>query len=51
VDNERAGEADVRRLVLPLNKGRWKGYYWGRRTLRLEVTPSGILNHTPPKPQ
>ena len=48
--NDAPGDADVRRIVLPLAKRRWKSYFWGRRTIRIEVTPSGIVNHTPPKP-
>jgi hypothetical protein len=44
------GDADARRVVLPLDKQRWHGYFWGRRTLRFEVTPGGIVSHTPPMP-
>ena len=51
VCKDQAGNADPRRNILPLEKKRWKGYFWGKRVLWLEVTPSGLICHTPPKPQ
>lgn len=52
------GDADVRRVILPLSKRRWRSYAWynrlfgfRKRLLHLEVTPSGVVNHTPPKPE
>ncbi len=47
---DKPGEADVRRIVLPLEKQRWAGYFWGRRRIRFHVSPRGIDCLTPPKP-
>lgn len=47
---DKPGEQDVRRLVLPLEKQRWRGYFWGRRRIRFHVSPRGIDCLTPPKP-
>jgi hypothetical protein len=44
------GEADPRRVILPLSKQRWSGYFWGRRRIRFQVTPRGIDCLTPPLP-
>jgi len=50
VAKDQAGDADPRRKILPLERKRWKGYFWGKRVIWLEVTPSGLICHTPPKP-
>jgi len=44
------GEADARRRILPLEKARWPGYYWGKKVLWIEVAPSGLICHTTPRP-
>jgi len=48
---DQLGNADLRRNILPLEKQRWKGYFWGKRVIWLEITPSGLICHTPPKPE
>lgn len=48
--NDLPGNSDVRRVVLPLERTRWKGYFWGRRRILFEVKPSGIDCFTPPMP-
>lgn len=47
---DRPGEADVRRVVLPLDKQRWSGYFWGRRRIRFHCSPRGMECLTPPLP-
>jgi hypothetical protein len=47
---DKPGEADVRRIILPLEKQRWAGYFWGRRQIRFRVSPRGIDCQTPPLP-
>ena len=47
---DKPGDADVRRVVLPLDKQRWAGYFWGRRRIRFHVSPRGIDCLTPPLP-
>ena len=49
VSQDQAGNADVRRVVLPLEKRLWSGYFWGRRRLSFEVSPRGIVCRTAPK--
>jgi len=51
VAQDQPGSADPRRRILPLEKKRWKNYFWGKRVIWLEVTPSGLICHTPPKPE
>jgi len=46
--DDQQGNADPRRLVLPLEKNRWRNYLWGKRVISVEVTPSGLICHTPP---
>ncbi len=50
VAKDQAGNADPRRKILPLERKRWKGYFWGKRVIWLEVAPGGLICHTPPKP-
>jgi hypothetical protein len=50
VTQDQLGDADARRRILPLQKDRWAGYYWGKRVIWLEVTPSGLICHTTPRP-
>ncbi len=47
---DKPGDADVRRIILPLEKQRWAGYFWGRRRIIFHVSPRGINCLTPPKP-
>ena len=47
---DKPGDADVRRVVLPLEKQRWAGYFWGSRSIRFHVSPRGVDCLTPPKP-
>jgi len=47
---DQEGEMDPRRRVLPLDKARWAGYYWGRKVIWIEVAPSGLICHTTPRP-
>jgi hypothetical protein len=47
---DQEGEMDARRRVLPLEKARWAGYFWGKRVIWVEVAPSGLICHTTPKP-
>jgi len=49
--DDKEGDADVRRKILPLERRRWKNYFWGKRVIWIEVTPSGLIVHTPPKPE
>jgi len=58
VSTDLPGDADVRRVILPLAKRRWRSYGWftrlfglGDYLMHLVVTPSGVVNHTPPKPE
>lgn len=43
-----AGAADSRRVILPLDREQWAGYY-GKKRVWIEVRPSGLWNHTPTK--
>lgn len=47
---DKEGDADMRRKILPLDRMRWKGYFWGKRVIWIEVTPAGLIVHTPPQP-
>ncbi len=51
VVEDKEGDADVRRKILPLDKLRWRGYFWGKRVIWIEITPSGLIVHTPPLPE
>jgi len=44
------GEADARRRILPLEKARWSGYFWGKRVIWIEAAPGGLICHSSPKP-
>jgi len=43
-----AGASDSRRVILPLAREQWAGYY-GKKRVLIEVRPSGLWNHTPTK--
>jgi len=51
IADDKPGNADARRLILPLAKLRWSGYLWGKRTILIEVAPSGLICQTPPRPE
>jgi hypothetical protein len=41
-------KGDNRRVILPLAREQWAGYY-GKKRVWIEVRPSGLWNHTPTK--
>ena len=50
VAQDQPGNMDPRRRILPLDKERWQGYFWGKRVIWVEVTPSGLICHSTPLP-
>ncbi|MFB3891074.1 MAG: hypothetical protein ACE15C_03515 [Phycisphaerae bacterium] len=49
--DDRPGSADPRRLVLPMEKLKWKDYIWGRKyqQIKVLVKPGGLVCLTPPE--
>ena len=48
--DDKPGDADPRRLILPLDSGQWDWSYWGMSEIRIEVSLGKVTCLTPHKP-
>jgi len=50
IHKDQPGDADPRRIALPLEKGRWEWSLWGADTIKIQIGSGGITCLRQPKP-
>jgi len=48
--DDKPGDMDPRRKILPLDAGQWDWAFWGSKTIRIEVSSGGVTCLTSHKP-
>ncbi len=51
IQQDKPGDADPRRLILPLEVGKWEWYLWGADTIKIQVSAGGLTSLRQPKKQ
>ena len=49
IQKDKPGDADPRRIILPLEVGRWEWYLWGDDTIKIQLGSGGLTALRQPK--